>query len=129
MCRIYVLWISLVGVGALLAGGGCGRPAAREPAASPPTTATGKQTPSVPEKTSVTGGDQAATTDGLKELSAEDRAAAEKTARLSRQRRIAWRDGKALQDHRPGPNGLSLLLRLRIAISEEPREVFCENEE
>ncbi len=78
MWRMYVLWISLVSVGTLLAAGGCGRPAVREPAPSSPPAATGEQTPSVPENASAAGGDKAATTEGLKELSAEDRAAAEK---------------------------------------------------
>ena len=81
MCRIFALGSSLVVLGVLLAAGGCGSPRAKEPAQSPAAPA------AVQEKTSKTDGASSPATsvaagaevpEGLKELSAEDRDAAEK---------------------------------------------------
>ncbi len=81
MCCTRRFGCVLAVLGMLLVTGGCGSPRAKEPAKSPPAPAATQEKTAEAAKTpseAAPEADEAAVSEGLKELSAEDRAAAEK---------------------------------------------------
>ena len=131
MCRALIAGSLGICLGALLAAAGCRPAEPKVPSNVPPSTPAAEKKAADNEKTSEAAAPaiaQGESPEGLKELSAEDRAAAEKQLRLPRQRRSARRNGQTVQDHRPRSDGVSMLSGLRRGLPQESGQVLRQDE-